>query len=70
MPTRTALDVWLRIPPGEEEAEAEANTYDPGYGFEVEWYLTAVGLVKYQWFPTYDEARQWLTDQGFEDYST
>jgi hypothetical protein len=70
--TDAPLDVWLRIPDGEEESEAEANTYfDPeANGFRVDWYLTAVGLVKSQWFATYEEAAAWLTDEGFEDYTS
>ncbi len=65
-----ALDVWLRIPEGEEESEAEANTYRDNNGFVVEWYLTAVGLVKERWFATHEEARAWLQAEGFEDYSS
>lgn len=66
------LDVWLRIPDGEEESEAEANTYhdEESDRYVVEWYLTAVGLVKSVWFDTYLESQQWLTEQGFEDYSS
>ncbi len=66
----SALDVWLRIPEGEEESEAEANTYQVEDGFLVKWYLTAVGLVKRRWFATYTEAQAWLTAEGFEDYSS
>jgi hypothetical protein len=65
-----ALDVWLRIPEGEEEAEAEANTFVWLGVYHVEWYLTAVGLVKTQWFHTHEAARAWLTAEGFEDYSS
>ncbi len=64
------LDVWLRIPEGQEEAEAEANTYPVGNGFVVKWYLTAVGLVKSKWFQTYERAQAWLKAEGFEDYSS
>lgn len=67
---RIALDVWLRIPEGEEESEAEANTYRDGDRFTVEWYLTAVGLVKSRTFDTHEEAQAWLTAEGFEDYSS
>lgn len=67
-----ALDVWLRFdPPDDEESEAEANTYPDGRGeFRVEWYLTAVGLVKEVPFRTYEAAAAWLTAEGFEDYSS
>lgn len=65
-----ALDVWLRIPEGEEESEAEANVFaDEPEHFRVEWYLTAVGLVITKHFDTYGEARAWLESEGFEDYS-
>lgn len=65
-----ALDVWLRIPEGTDESEAEANVYPhEGGGYRVDWYLTAVGLVTSVWFVVYDEAREWLEREGFEDYS-
>lgn len=66
-----ALDVWLRIPEGEEEAEAEANTYKRDGGYVVDWYLTAVGLVSSSRpFETYEDATAWLRAEGFEDYSS
>lgn len=65
-----ALDVWLRIPDGEEESEAEANTYVEDDGYRVEWYLTSVGLVTEVRFVTYRDARNWLIQQGFADYTT
>ena len=64
-----ALDVWLRIPEGEEESEAEANVYLEGDHFVVKWELTAVGLVTKVPFLTYQGARDWLESEGFEDYS-
>jgi hypothetical protein len=67
-----ALDVWLRIPDGQEESEAEANTYvEPdGLGYRVEWYSTAVGLVTSVLFATLDEARAFLTREGFQDFTS
>lgn len=65
-----ALDVWLRIPDDREEAEAEANTYKTATGYRVEWYLTAVGLVKAREFETLAEAYEWLESEGFDDYTT
>lgn len=65
----TPLDVWLRIPDGEEESEAEANTFSDGDGFRVEWYLTAVGLVKSRWFAEYADAAAWLEAEGFADFT-
>lgn len=67
-PTRP-LDVWLRIPARQEEAEAEANTYVIEDRFDVQWYSTAVGLVHHVWFDTYEAARGWLLDAGFEDFT-
>lgn len=67
----TPLDVWLRfIPADSEESEAEANTYEDDGVFRVEWYLTAVGLVKTRTFTTYEQATAWLTAEGFEDYTS
>lgn len=68
--TAEALDVWLRIPKGEEASESEANTYRIEDGYRVEWYHTAVGQVSHRDFDTYDEARAWLQSEGFEDYSS
>lgn len=67
---KPALDVWLRFVGDEEESEAEANTYEDGSGFRVEWYLTAVGLVTSRWFSTQDAARAWLEAEGFQDFTT
>lgn len=64
------LDVWLRIPEGEEESEAEANTYKSESGYRVEWYLTSVGLVKEVEFLTLKAAYEWLEAEGFENYSS
>jgi len=71
------LDVWLRFakdddetPEEDEVAESEANTYRAGDGFRVEWYHTAVGLVSHRHFSTYEQARTWLTDEGFQDFSS
>lgn len=66
---RTAIDVWLRIPGGEEESEAEANTYKTETGYRVEWYLTAVGLVKGVEFNTLADAYGWLEREGFANFT-
>jgi hypothetical protein len=63
------IDVWLRIPEGEEEAEAEANTRLTELGYAVDWYLTAVGLVTSVHFDTLADAYDFLEAEGFEDYS-
>ena len=65
----TAIDVWLRIPEGEEESEAEANTYVTDTGYRVEWYLTAVGLVTAVDFDTLADAYDWLEREGFTNYT-
>lgn len=66
-----ALDVWLRFdPPDSDESEAEANTYEDEGIFRVEWYLTAVGLVKSRSFTTYEQATAWLTTEGFQNFTT
>lgn len=64
-----ALDVWLRIPDDADESEAEANVFPEGHRFRVEWYLTAVGLVKRRHYDTYAEATEWLTRAGYADFS-
>lgn len=64
------LDVWLRIPEGDDESEAEANTFSEGDQFRVDWCLTSVGLVKSRMFDSYEDAAGWLTAEGFEDYSS
>lgn len=64
------IDVWLRIPEGEDDAEAEANTRRDGDGYRVDWSLTAVGLVKQSpWFADYTQAQAWLIAEGFDDYT-
>lgn len=66
-----AIDVWLRIPDGSEEAEMEANTFrDEAGRYRVEWYHTGVGVVSSLVFDTYAQARAWLTREGFEDYTS
>lgn len=64
------LDVWLRIPDGSEESEAEANTYHTETGYRVDWYLTAVGLVKSVPFDTLADAYTWLEREGFTNYTS
>lgn len=69
---QTPLDVWLRfVEDDDEEAEAEANTYEDGEGgYRVEWYLNSVGLVKSVAFPSYEQAKAWLEAEGFQDFTT
>lgn len=64
-----ALDVWLRIPDGAEESDAEANIYPTEGGFIVEWCLAAVGLVAPEFFNSYAAAAEWLESEGFQDFS-
>lgn len=66
------LDVWLAFDdPNDEEASHEANTFLLGTGrYRVEWYNTAVGLVSWREFATYDKAAEWLTNNGYQDFSS
>ena len=66
------LDVWLAFDdPNDEEASHEANTYRTEEDrYRVEWYNTAVGLVFSREFATYDGAAEWLTDRGYQDFSS
>lgn len=65
-----ALDVWLRHIDDEDEAEAEANTfYDDGV-YRVDWSLTSVGLVKSVTFASFNDARAWLEQEGFQDFTS
>lgn len=64
------IDVWLRIPDNVEDAVAEANTYHDDDRFRVDWCLSAVGWVKSRYFDSYDAAAKWLTDEGFQDFTS
>ena len=70
--TQTPLDVWLAFDePEDEEASHEANIFYTADGkFDVQWYNNAVGLVTHREFETYAEAAQWLTDGGYQDFSS
>jgi hypothetical protein len=66
------LDVWLAFDePNDEEASHEANTYLTDNGrYRVEWYSNAVGLVSRREFSTYDDAAEWLTNCGYQDFTS
>jgi hypothetical protein len=65
------IDVWLKFEDeNDEEPTYEANTFDKGGYFLVEWYHTAVGQVSSKDFDTYDEATEWLESEGFLDFSS
>ena len=72
------LDVWLQSETlyddvtGEpyEETRAEANTFREDGQFRIDWYLSAVGLVKSVYFDTYEEATAWYEREGFQDFSS
>lgn len=70
------LDVWLRFEPedaDDDDAEAshEANTYlDDDNRFRVEWSHTAVGQISERTFDTYAEAKSWLEEGGYTDYTS
>lgn len=71
-------EVWLRdsnedsdFEPGEDGyCNAEANVYMSDTGYRVEWYLTAVGLVKSVEFDTLTDAYDWLESEGFANYTS
>lgn len=65
-----AIDVWLRIPEGEEEAEAEANTYLTELGYRVDWSLTSVGLVTSVPFDSLADAYAWLERNDFANFTS
>lgn len=64
------IDVWLRFVGDDEESEAEANTYPTEHGYRVEWYLTAVGLVRSVEFDTLTDAYNWLEAEGFQSFTS
>lgn len=76
--TEEPIDVWIRtsnedddFSPGEDGYyNAEANTYLTELGYRVDWYLSAVGLVKSVEFDTLADAYDWLEAEGFEDYTS
>jgi hypothetical protein len=71
--TDVALDVWLRFGPNDQtdDAEAEANVYGTEDGtYDVQWYLTAVGLITHVPFATYADATAFLAREGFEDFTS
>lgn len=69
--SKEPLDVWLQFESGaDEEARAEANTFQVGSGYEVHWYLNAVGLVTRVAFDTLEEAHAWYEREGFQDFSS
>ena len=79
------LDCWLRfdadetIDPEEYRAAvaagedvpstAEANTFYDGDTYRVEYFNTAVGLVRTAYFSDYESATEFLARNGFEDFT-
>lgn len=66
------LDVWLKFSEYEdaELAEYEANTFRENDGtYRVGWYHNAVGLVTSEYFDTYEEAKEWYEENGFQDFT-
>ena len=65
------MDVWLQFDSeNDEEARAEANTFREDGQFRIDWYLNAVGLVKSEYFNTYEEVTAWYEREGFQDFSS
>lgn len=70
-PREAVLDVWLKFDaPDDDEASHEANTWRTSDGFRVEWCHTAVGQITCEQFPTYALAREWLTGNGYQDFTS
>lgn len=69
---REALDLWLKFDdPDDEEASHEANIFlTEDKRFSAEWSNTAVGLITAEVFDTYAAAAAWLTEGGYQDYSS
>lgn len=64
------LDVWLKIPDGEEGAEYEANTFRRHDGdYVIEWSHVDIGWVNTETFGTYREAVSWYEDNGYQDFT-
>lgn len=79
------LDCWLRfdadetmnpaeyraaVAAGEDvSSTAEANTYFDGDAYRVEYSNTATGVIRAVYFSDYESAAEWLTDNGFEDFT-
>jgi hypothetical protein len=81
VPLALLLDAWLRFDSDDEdEAAYEANVFVTEYydrydradllRFDVEWFHTAVGQVTVESFGTYEQAREWLTSAGYQDFTT
>ena len=69
-PEDKPLDVWLKIPDGEEEAEYEANTFRRNDGdYVIEWSHVDIGWVTTETFGTYEEAESWYEDNGYQDFT-
>lgn len=65
------LDVWLKFDSDEdEEPTYEANTFETAWGYEIEWYHTAVGQVNWVSFDRLEEAHKWYADNGFQDFTS
>lgn len=72
MSNSIALDVWFKFEDEDsDEPTYEANTFKTEDGvYAVEWSHTAVGIVNYEEFTTYDDAAEWLESQGFCDFTS
>lgn len=64
------LDVWLQFEnPDDEEPRCEANTFKTDTGYEIQWYLDAVGLVTRVEFDTLEDVYDWYEREGFIDFT-
>lgn len=76
MSKRTPVgDVWFLFEnPEDDEPIVEANTFyaygdDDEYGYVIEYYSNAVGLVREVLAYSMEDAKNWYHNKGFEDYT-
>ena len=70
MATFNPNNVWLFIEDDDDEPTYEANIVPIDNGYEVQWYHTAVGQVSTEWFVDVQSAEAWLTNAGYQDFSS
>ena len=63
-------ETWLKFDSEyDEEPSHEANLFKTELGYTVEWYHVSVGQITHAEFDTIDEARTWLEEKGFADFT-
>lgn len=67
----TPTDVWyLFDDENDEDPSHEANIFRHGDGYRVEWSNVDVGQVTKVDFDFYEKAQEWLTEAGYQDFSS